>query len=169
MKEGENGTRMNADERGLGLEDKKVYFAGPLFSDAEKEFNLKICGLIEEKGFEVFLPQRDGIELSKSSNNMSKDEKRIAIFNLDRNKVIESDVFLFVLDGRAPDEGACVELGIAYSCKYFGKEKILIGLHTDSRSAFIGSKLNSMLRVPLDFIFDNVEDFLNYLERLTDE
>ena len=41
---------------------KKVYFAGPLFNQAEKDFNLELTGVLEEYGYEVFLPQRDGIE-----------------------------------------------------------------------------------------------------------
>ena len=40
----------------------KVYFAGPMFNQAEKEYNLKITKLLEEFGYQVFLPQRDGIE-----------------------------------------------------------------------------------------------------------
>ena len=41
---------------------KKVYFAGPMFNHAEKDFNLKITNVLEECGDEVFLPQRDGSE-----------------------------------------------------------------------------------------------------------
>jgi len=43
----------------------KVYFAAPLFSQAEKEFNQNLTDLIEKSGFSVFLPQRDGIEKQK--------------------------------------------------------------------------------------------------------
>ena len=67
-------------------------------------------------------------------------------------------MFLFVLDGRVPDEGACVELGIAYCQKYLQNgEKLLVGLHTDTRAAFIGGRLNPMVRVPLDYIVDDEE------------
>ncbi|MBQ1567912.1 MAG: response regulator [Erysipelotrichaceae bacterium] len=41
---------------------KKVYFAGPLFFKAKKDFNLTLAQILEEYGYEVFLPQRDGIE-----------------------------------------------------------------------------------------------------------
>ena len=40
---------------------KKVYLAGPLFNQAEKDFNLKITKVLEHNGYQVFLPQRDGI------------------------------------------------------------------------------------------------------------
>ena len=41
-------------------EGKKIYFAAPLFNEAEKEYNLKIVSILESYGYEVFLPQRDG-------------------------------------------------------------------------------------------------------------
>lgn len=41
--------------------------------------------------------------------------KRRAMIKLDETKIMETDIFRFVLDGRVPDEGACVELGIAHT------------------------------------------------------
>ena len=40
----------------------RVYFAAPLFNVAERTFNINLTNKIEEIGFEVFLPQRDGVE-----------------------------------------------------------------------------------------------------------
>jgi nucleoside 2-deoxyribosyltransferase len=39
-----------------------IYLAGPLFSEAERRFNLEHTHRLEAIGFEVFLPQRDGVE-----------------------------------------------------------------------------------------------------------
>lgn len=39
----------------------KLYFAAPLFSDSEKNYNLKLTQKIESAGYKVFLPQRDEI------------------------------------------------------------------------------------------------------------
>lgn len=144
----------------------KIYFAGPLFSEAEKEFNQILCGKMESIGFNVFLPQRDGMEKHKPPyDTMPKEERRVAMFNLDRDKIFESDIFLFVLDGRVPDEGACVELGLAYAHRELTKgKKSLVGLQTDIRAAFPGSKLNPMLRVPMDYIAENVTDLIEYLK-----
>ena len=78
-----------------------VYFTGPLFCEAEKEFNLRLTEKLEEKGFSVFLPQRDGVESSEPPyDEMTNDERRQAIFSLDRDKVLAADIFLFILDGR---------------------------------------------------------------------
>jgi nucleoside 2-deoxyribosyltransferase len=95
---------------------------------------------------------------------MTPEERRHAMFHLDRSRILEADVFLFVLDGRVSDEGACVELGIAYCQKYLQNgEKLLVGLHTDTRAAFIGGRLNPMVRVPLDCVVEDEETLLRVL------
>ncbi len=143
----------------------KIYFAGPLFNQAEKQFNQILTEKLEKNGFEVFLPQRDGAEKDKPPyNKMTKDERRKAIFSIDRDQILSCDIFLFILDGRVPDEGACVELGIAYTQKYLEKKnKVLVGLQTDVRAAFLGGKLNPMVKVPLDHIVENELDLINFL------
>ena len=146
----------------------KLYFAGPLFCKSEREFNISLTSKIEEIGYDVFLPQRDGAEKDKSPyDKMSKEERRYSIFSIDRDKILECDVFLFILDGRVPDEGACVELGIAYTQKYLtNSTKTLIGFHSDIRAAFIGAKLNPMLFIPLDKIIDNEKILINTLKKI---
>lgn len=144
----------------------KIYFAGPLFNNAEKQFNQNLTDKLELLGFDVFLPQRDGVEKNNSPySDMEPEERRKAMFELDRDQILSCDIFLFILDGRVPDEGACVELGIAYTEKYIkGKERVLMGLHTDNRAAFIGSKLNPMIKVPLDFILRTEEELIDLLK-----
>ena len=86
------------------------------------------------------------------------------MFHLDRSRILDAEVFVFVLDGRVPDEGVCVELGIAHCQKFLQNgEKLLVGLHTDTRTAFIGGRLNPMVRVPLDYIVDDQETLLRLL------
>jgi len=142
-----------------------IYLAGPLFNKAEKQFNQKLTDKLETVEFEVFLPQRDGVTSNKPPyDKMSREERRKAMFNLDKEKIIESEIFLFVLDGRVPDEGACVELGIAYCQKELqGKKKLLVGLKTDSRAVQIATELNPMIKVPLDYIAENEEELIKYL------
>ena len=142
-----------------------IYLAGPLFSAAERRFNLGLTQRLEAVGFEVFLPQRDGAELDRPPYDaMTPEERRQAMFRLDRSRILDSDVFLFVLDGRVPDEGACVELGIAHCQKYLQNgEKLLLGLHTDTRAAFVGARLNPMVRVPLDYVVDDEQTLFEVL------
>jgi nucleoside 2-deoxyribosyltransferase len=145
--------------------DVLIYLAGPLFSEAERRFNLELTHRLEGIGFDVFLPQRDGVERDRAPyDTMTPEERRHAMFHLDRTRILDADVFVFVLDGRIPDEGACVELGIAYCQKYLQNEKkLLVGLHTDTRAAFIGGRLNPMVRIPLDYVVDDEGTLLRLL------
>ncbi len=142
-----------------------IYFAAPLFSQAELHFNQYLTAKLELLNYQVFLPQRDGAERDKPPyDKMTKEERRLAMFQLDTAKIMEADVFLFILDGRVPDEGACVELGVAYTHKKLQHpNKLIIGLHTDIRAAFIGSKLNPMIRVPLEYIATTEKELLQVL------
>ena len=108
---------------------KRIYIAGPLFSHAELKFNELVNEFVEKKGYSTFFPQRDGKRLADLLHEgESKEEATKIIFDLDVDEIKKADIFIFILDGRVPDEGACVELGIAYAL-----HKICIGLKTDSR------------------------------------
>lgn len=145
----------------------KVYLAAPLFNDAERRFNQDLTEQLESRGFTVFLPQRDGPEHDDSYfPTLSIEERREAIFAVDRMQILDCDVFLFILDGRVPDEGACVELGIAYAQRYLlQRKKVIVGLHTDARAAFMGNRVNPMIGQALDYIFSKREDLFSYLEK----
>jgi nucleoside 2-deoxyribosyltransferase len=109
---------------------KKVYIAGPLFSYAELRFNEIIADYLLNMGFETFLPQRDGYLLSDLMTQYDTKQKVIdVIFLKDLEEIKNCDIVLFVLDGRVPDEGACVEIGLAYAY-----DKECIGFKSDSRS-----------------------------------
>jgi nucleoside 2-deoxyribosyltransferase len=143
----------------------RLYFAGPLFSAAEQVFNAVLVERIEALGFEVFLPQRDGVESNREPwASMTPEDRRRVLFETDRDQVFACDVLLFVLDGRVPDEGAAIELGMAYAHRQLTKPgRRLVGLHTDSRAAFLGARLNPMLAGALDAVFGDVDALLGYL------
>ncbi|MGB2728872.1 MAG: nucleoside 2-deoxyribosyltransferase [Halobacteriota archaeon] len=108
----------------------RIYIAGPLFSKAERQYNEYLREYLENLGFETFLPQRDGHKLSELlANGTAKSFAIEKIFKRDINELQKSDIVIFVMDGRVPDEGACVEIGYAYA---IGKE--CVGLKTDPRT-----------------------------------
>ncbi|WP_299060500.1 nucleoside 2-deoxyribosyltransferase [uncultured Polaribacter sp.] len=150
------------------MKKNKIYFAGPLFSKAERYYNQELCFQIESNDFKVFLPQRDGAELDKPPYiGMTQAERNKVIFDLDVKQVLDCDIFLFVLDGRVPDEGACFELGIAYNQKvHNNSKKRIIGLHTDMRASFINSKLNAMIECSFDKIFMSEKKLIDYLNEI---
>lgn len=143
-------TTKKADMQNVG-NGKKVYFAGPLFNQAEKDFNLELAELLEEYGYQVFLPQRDGIE-AVLLEGKSEEELIKMIFELDEGEVKKADIIFMNLDGRVPDEGACVELGIAYA-----SGKRCYGFKTDTRSVELGMDLNPMISGCMIKIFKNFD------------
>ena len=144
---------------------KKVYLAGPMFNQAEKDFNLKITKLLEQNGYQVFLPQRDGIEAALLQGK-TEEELIKMIFELDAGEVKKADIIFMNLDGRVPDEGACVELGIAY-----GVGKRCYGFKTDTRSVELGIDLNPMISGCMIKIFKSydgdklIEEIQRYLSQ----
>ena len=143
-----------------GTSGKRIYFAGPLFNEAEREYNLKLTTLLESCGYEVFLPQRDGF-LATELEGKTEAEKTEMIFSKDRDEVLKSDILFMVLDGRVPDEGACVELGIAYAA---GKR--CYGIKSDARSVELDMDINPMISgcfIKLFYDLDG-EELLSSLE-----
>jgi nucleoside 2-deoxyribosyltransferase len=105
----------------------QVYVAGPLFSQAEREFLEKMVDCLAKASHldpirDFFLPHRDGGELGKGPT-------REYIFNLDIARIRSADVIVALLDGQDSDSGTCVELGYAYALK-----KKIFGILTDFRS-----------------------------------
>ena len=144
---------------------KKVYFAGPMFNAAEKGFNLKVTQVLEEYGYQVFLPQRDGIEAAKLEGK-TEEELVNMIFPLDAGEVKKADIIFMNIDGRVPDEGASVELGIAYAA---GKR--CYGFKTDARAVEFGLEMNPMISGCMIKIFKNfdgdklIEEIRQYLSK----
>src|SRR3990167_7105673 len=117
----------------------KVYLSASLFNERETSFNLELAKGLEEKGYTVILPQRDGFEykaLSKAiSTKMPPKAVRSIVANtiyaLNFGKFIpDSDVIIANLD-YPMDEGVVVELTYAH---LIGKP--VIGIHTDVRSPY---------------------------------
>ncbi|SMG28939.1 Nucleoside 2-deoxyribosyltransferase [Marivirga sericea] len=95
---------------------------------------------------------------------MTTVQRNKTIFFTDIQQVLKCDIFLFVLDGRVPDEGACFELGIAYTQKFLSESsKQILGLHTDIRASFLDSKLNAMIEEPFHAIFSSPKDLFIFL------
>ena len=128
---------------------KKVYFAAPLFNQSEKDFNLILSKVLEDHGYEVFLPQRDGY-LAADLEGKTEEELTEMIFSKDLNEVLKADIIFMNLDGRVPDEGACVELGVAYA-----SGKRCYGFKTDTRSVDTNLDLNPMIAGCFTKLFKN--------------
>lgn len=128
---------------------QRIYCSGPLFCAEEVGGMNAIARVLEEAGFQTFLPHRDGMEAyvmrfgsSPLSSAIPAIRTRVdyAIFSLDVYELIERcDAVVCNLNGRVPDEGMIVEASLAYAA---GKPLILF--KNDIRAPF-GGYDNSML------------------------
>jgi nucleoside 2-deoxyribosyltransferase len=82
---------------------------------------------------------------------MSVAGAKSAVFAADLRAIDRCDILLLNMDGRVIDEGACFELGYAYS-----RGKLCIGLKTDVRSLLpIGD--NPMIDCALRAVFREID------------
>jgi nucleoside 2-deoxyribosyltransferase len=103
----------------------KVYCAGPLFSEGERREMGDIASALESAGYDTFLPQRDGIHIAAVCSDIAAmtgapaaevtQFLERAVFELDVHQVASGcDALVVNLNGRVPDEGAVVEMAIAW-------------------------------------------------------
>src|SRR5688500_18638295 len=95
----------------------KLYFAGPLFTTPEREWNAEVTAALRAAGHEVFLPQeqepgRDGP----------------GIFATDVAGIDWADGLVAIMDGLNPDSGTSWEVGYAF------RKKPIVLVRTDFRS-----------------------------------
>ena len=114
----------------------KIYFAAPLFTQAERIWNQTLANTIVEQDpkIEIFLPQT---ESGKAYINGRLDFAKVQQICL--NGIDTCDVLVAILDGPDSDSGTCFECGYAFS-----KGKKLIGIRTDLRAGE-DQGLNAML------------------------
>ena len=106
----------------------KLYFAGPLFTSAERAWNDDLARALRDGGHEVFLPQ---------DQEPGKDAP--GIFSTDVGGIDWADALVAIMDGPDPDSGTAWECGYAY-----GKKPILL-IRTDFRQTGSGAPYNAML------------------------
>ena len=81
-----------------------LYFAGPLFSEAELDYNNRVAADLEQ-WFDVYLPQRDGgLLIDLVSSGVVPKAAYESIFERDIGALVACDVCLILLDGRAVEK-----------------------------------------------------------------
>jgi nucleoside 2-deoxyribosyltransferase len=96
----------------------RIYFAGPLFTTGERDFNAAVAARLRDAGHEVFLPQdqeHDAFDPGRTFRN-------------DVDHIDWSTVVVGIMDGPDPDSGTAWEIGYA-----FAKGLPIILLRTDFR------------------------------------
>lgn len=103
---------------------KSIYFAGPLFTLAEKQFNLEFSSHLKARmpKIEIVLPQE------RAPSLISQDNGPYLVFRDCLKMIGKCDLVLAILDGADADSGTSVEIGYAYATK-----KPVVGVRTDFR------------------------------------
>jgi nucleoside 2-deoxyribosyltransferase len=135
---------------------KQIYLAGPLFSKAERDFNVLLRDRLVEMGFSVFLPQEDGNDTESSR----MEDRQKNIFDNDVSGIDNSDIVLAVLDGGSDvDSGTAWEMGYAYA-----KGIPVLGLKTDFRTFGDEGIVNLMMEMAVEALERDVDSILKVLE-----
>lgn len=139
---------------------KKIYFAAPLFNEMELKRNEEITNVLRSWGYQVYLPQESaGLSAKLIASGQDKYEVSKKIFNTDLEGIKNCDILVFFLDGRVPDEGACVELGMAYAWN-----KKCIGYKTDDRCLDFTGTDNLFIEGCLNFkVMHNLDELKDEL------
>ena len=108
-----------------------VYVAGPLFNTHERAYLEQIAVVLENAGYQTYLPHRDAGVLDKS-----RLDERQRVFQADLDALNGCDFCVALLTGADHDSGTSLELGYL-----FAQGKPCFGITDDVRT----SSLNNMI------------------------
>lgn len=139
----------------------KIYLAGPLFTTAEREFNIQLANRLRERGYQVWLPQECE----------QRDKTAQEVFRKDLEGLDWANVVVANMDGADPDSGTSWECGYTY------KKKPIVVFRTDFRAGeepgkgaynlMLSQSADEQLQLPyadIETIARNIIDALRRLE-----
>jgi nucleoside 2-deoxyribosyltransferase len=112
----------------------RVYFAAPLFSQAERSWNALVASIISSLGHEVMLPQNE----IQALGSLEADR----VFQNNVENLRSADAVIAIVDGSDPDSGTSFECGLAYAMKI-----PIVAVRTDFRGggdALPGQRLSTV-------------------------
>lgn len=157
----------------------KIYLANDLFSEANRDYNLKVSRMISEKFGEAvtqYVPQlNEGI----NDKNAYADAQMIADADID--ELMTSDILVAILDSN--DVGVALEIGVAYQ-----SGMPIVGLYTDVRQFGAGNqqKIEALKKIGQNqfsyvnlmetgmimnagYLVNNTDDMLTAIDRIIDK
>lgn len=122
-----------------------IYLAAPLFNPTERRLNEEVCQRLEELGYKVYLPQRDGgrAELGDSVSDLYK--KDVEALN-------KCNMCVAILQGETLDPGTVFELGYLAA-----QDKPIFAYRNDWRAFSKGQSLNLMISESCQ-VYEDLED-----------
>ncbi|RKT45633.1 nucleoside 2-deoxyribosyltransferase [Thiocapsa rosea] len=132
-----------------------IYLAGPLFTEAERDWHRKTKGLLLEQASQRGEP----IEIVWPYELITPEEiaalgvgSRAEIFRRCKTELDRADVLIALLDGTQVDDGTAWEIGYFFATK--AAEATIIGIRTDFRRAGESEHaiVNAMVEIACDVI-----------------
>ncbi len=151
------------------MKHKKIYLAGPLFSEAErawtKNLKEKIERIAKAKNAEIEVIWPYELIPEKRLKSLRKKAK-LEIFEKCISELDESNIVVAILDGTQVDDGTAWEIGYFYRTKK--NDSKIYGIRTDFRKAGETrySKINSMIEVSCDEIVDSSRKLIDRIKKL---
>jgi nucleoside 2-deoxyribosyltransferase len=119
----------------------RIYFAGALFTAAERDWNAAFAAGLRGAGHEVFLPQEQ--EAGRDA---------AGIFAGDVGGIDWADAVVAVVDGADPDSGTSWEVGYSYRKKPIVLVRTDIREHTGSGGASYNAMLAGSATIRVDAV-----------------
>jgi len=150
----------------------RIYLAGPLFTEAERQWHrgikLRIEALLKRRGIEakVIWPYE---LLTEEEIHVLGHRAKEKIFTLCRRELLRADMLVALLDGPQVDDGTAWEIGCFHALRQ-GRAPIL-GVRTDFRRAgeTEDSRVNAMIEMSCDTIAGSGEELLDTVARIITE
>jgi nucleoside 2-deoxyribosyltransferase len=131
----------------------QIYLAGPLFTQGEKDFNVRFFEFLLDRGYAVFLPQQECAGLEGEN-----------IYKTCLAGLRSASVVVAILDGADADSGTCWE------CGYAASQGIpIVAVRTDFRISGDTGGFNAMLFYSAAKIVSGTEDLFDRIVSAIDE
>lgn len=133
----------------------KMYLAGPLFSEAERDWmrdlNKEIESLAASQGHHVTVIWPYDL-ITQCEIESLGDKAKHEIFSRCKSHLDDADMLIAVLDGPQVDDGTAWEIGYFFARK--SPEQKIIGIRTDFRRAgeSQGGVVNAMIEISCDWV-----------------
>lgn len=140
----------------------KIYLAGALFSEADRDWLSGLKRRMEGIGEDVTLIWPYELITHQEVHSLGQ-EGKLEIFRICKAHLDKVDMLVAVLDGPQVDDGTAWEIGYFY-CKYSDRLPI-IGIRTDFRNTGETrlSTVNAMIEGSCDRIVSSSEELLEVL------
>ena len=150
----------------------KIYFAGPLFSEADRDWIRKTIREIENlarvggKEVTIIFPYD---LMTVDELERIGDQAKYEIFSRCKSHIEDADIVMALLDGTQVDDGTAWEIGYYYRGRAEGS--LIIGIRTDFRNAGESrtSVVNAMIECSCDWIARSTEELLKILSELMEK